>query len=77
MDKDPRTKPVCDIDCRKYIEKKTIGKSVMRGTRAINTPFVLFPFKVSEIIKADKGPGAIPAARPNVMPYKRDSVISS
>ena len=68
MDINPRMKSVFDKDWRKNMEKKTMGKSVMTGTKAINIPFILFPFKVSEMINVVKGPGAIPAARPNVIP---------
>ena len=76
MDNNPRMKSVFDMDCNMNMENKTIGRSVMNGTKAINIPFILFPFKGSEMIRVVKGPGAIPAARPNVMPYTRYSVVS-
>ena len=68
MDKIPRIKSVFENDFRINMDKKTIGKSVISGAMAINIPLILFPFKVSEMTIANKGPGAIPAARPNVIP---------
>ena len=57
------------------IEKKTIGISVMSGANAMAMPLNLFPLMVSEITIVNKGPGAIPAARPKVIPYNRYSPI--
>lgn len=47
----------------------------MSGDSAMAIPFRLFPFIVSEMTKANKGPGAIPAARPKDIPYSRYSPI--
>ena len=59
---------VLEIEFRINMEKKTIGKSVISGAMAISIPLILLPFKVSEMTIVNKGPGAIPAARPKVMP---------
>ena len=68
MDKIPSMKSVFENDFRIYMEKKTIGRSVMSGEMAINMPLNLLPFRVSEMTIVNKGPGAIPAARPKVIP---------
>ena len=59
---------VLDIEFRINMEKKIIGKSVISGAIAISIPLILLPFRVSEMTIVNKGPGAIPAARPKVMP---------
>ena len=68
MNKIPTTKSAFENDLIIKMENSTIGKSVINGAKAINIPLRLSPFKVSEITIASKGPGAIPAARPNVHP---------
>ena len=77
MDKIPGINSVVENDFRMYIEKMTIGKSVMSGAIAIKIPLILLPFNVSEMTIANKGPGAIPAAKPKVIPYIKYSVFSS
>jgi hypothetical protein len=57
------------------MERITIGRSVMSGARAIKIPLILLPRRVSEMTRDNKGPGAIPAPRPRVMPYIKYSVI--
>ena len=57
------------------MENRTMGKSVMSGVMAINTPFILLPFRVSEMTIVNKGPGAIPAARPKVIPNIKYSIF--
>lgn len=68
MDKTPNMNSVLEKNFRIYMDKKTIGKSVISGAMAINIPLILSPFKVSEMTIANKGPGVIPAARPKVIP---------
>lgn len=68
MDKIPITKPVFGNEFKIKTEKKTIGMSVISGAMAMKIPFILLPFSVSEMTIASKGPGAIPAARPKVIP---------
>jgi hypothetical protein len=38
-------------------------------------PLSLLPRSVSETTRDNKGPGAMPAARPNEMPYMKYSLI--
>ena len=68
MDNIPITKSVSENDFKIKTEKRTIGISVISGAMAMKIPFILLPFSVSEMTIANKGPGAIPAARPKVIP---------
>ena len=68
IDKMPGMSSVLEIDFKINMEKNTIGKSVISGAIAISIPLILLPFRVSEMTIVNKGPGAIPAARPKVMP---------
>ncbi len=63
-----------DSALSRKMEINTIGRSVKRGARAIKIPFSLFPLSVSETTRDNKGPGAIPAARPREMPYIKYSI---
>ena len=62
-------------DCKRYIDTITMGRSVISGASAMRMPLSLFPRSVSEMTKDNKGPGAMPAPRPRVMPYIKYSVI--
>jgi len=53
---------------------RIIGDSEIRGEIATSIPSFFPFFKVSETTKVIRGPGDKPAARPKIIPKRRESV---
>lgn len=77
IDMIPNIAEFVERESRRSIEPTMIGKSVISGAIAIKIPLSRLPLRVSEMTRDNKGPGAIPDARPNVIPYKIYSLMCS